>query len=146
MTGKEGTTETGPAAETSDPLSPDPVAPAAPEQAPALADQAQELVRAYFELAAHKSGVELPEGFHDFIDHSKLMNEDGTPDKARIEAFVSGLPAANIPKFDQSFSSGPQGGQRPGLITSRSQFEGMTYRQIYDAFQRGEVMLPEFDT
>ncbi|MCZ4101710.1 hypothetical protein [Streptomyces sp. H39-C1] len=91
------------------------VVPAAPDPVEAIRAQvAQEyagkLAHAELRFQAARNGVELPAGFTDFLDASKLVGDDGQPSAEAIGNLLEPFKAAKPPQYLQGIGLGRQGG------------------------------------
>ncbi|MCM2429348.1 hypothetical protein [Streptomyces sp. RKAG337] len=89
--------------------------PAVPDPIEAIRAQvaheyAGKLAHAELRFQAAKDGVELPAGFTDFLDASKLVGDDGQPSAEAIGNLLEPFKAAKIPQYPQGIGLGRQGG------------------------------------
>ncbi|MCZ4097318.1 MULTISPECIES: hypothetical protein [unclassified Streptomyces] len=110
-----------------------------------LSEVGERLAAAELRAQAASAGATLPDA--DFLNLSRFVSEDGSPDPAAVKAFVSTLPTAKkAPVYAQGLGLGRQGSSTAGQI-SRSDLARMTTAQIntardkglLDAVMRGEI-------
>ncbi|WP_370422507.1 hypothetical protein AB8O64_29855 [Streptomyces sp. QH1-20] len=111
----------------------------------ALSEVGNKLVNAELRAASYAAGVTLPGA--EFLNLSSFVGEDGNPDSARIEAFVSSLPKSGSgASYAQNIGLGRQGSPAAGQLT-REDLSRMSPREINearaagkcDALMRGEM-------
>lgn len=111
----------------------------------ALSEVGNKLVNAELRAASSAAGVTLPGA--EYLNLSSFVGEDGNPDSARIEAFVSSLPKPNSAQsYAQNIGLGRQGSPAAGQLT-REDLSRMSPREINearkagkcDALMRGEI-------
>ncbi|MGK5626993.1 hypothetical protein [Streptomyces sp. URMC 123] len=114
-------------------------------RAAALSEVGAKLVNAELRAASSAAGAALPGA--EYLNLSSFMGEDGNPDSARIEAFVSSLPKSDSgASYAQNIGLGRQGGPAAGQLT-REDLSRMSPREINearaagkcDALMRGEI-------
>lgn len=69
-------------------------------------EYAAKLARAELRAHAAQAGINLGEGFTDYLDPSKLLGEDGNPSAEAISKALAPLAAAQEPKFPQLGGTG----------------------------------------
>ncbi|WP_424214790.1 hypothetical protein ACN20G_23480 [Streptomyces sp. BI20] len=103
----------------------------------ALAEVGNKLVSAELRAASSAAGVTLPGA--EFLNLSSFVGDDGGPDSARIEAFISSLPKPSVkPEFAQNIGLGRQGGN--GVLQfTHEQVKTMSPAQILAADKAGQL-------
>ncbi|MFD7162773.1 hypothetical protein [Streptomyces violascens] len=110
-----------------------------------LSEVGNKLVNAELRAASSAAGVTLPGA--EYLNLSSFVGEDGNPNSARIEAFVSSLPRSSSgASYAQNIGLGRQGSPAAGQLT-REDLSRMSPREINaaraagkcDALLRGEV-------
>ncbi|MCY0945379.1 hypothetical protein [Streptomyces antarcticus] len=111
----------------------------------ALSEVGTKLISAELRAASSAAGVTLPGA--QFLNLDSFLGEDGNPDPARIEAFVSSLPKPSTAQsYAQDLGLGRQGSPAAGQLT-REDLSRMSPREINearkagkcDALMRGEI-------
>ncbi|ARZ66904.1 hypothetical protein SMD11_1243 [Streptomyces albireticuli] len=111
----------------------------------ALSEVGTKLVDAELRAASSAAGVSLPGA--EYLNFGSFLDEDGNPDSAQIEAFVSSLPKpSSAPSYARNIGLGRQGSPAAGQL-SREDLARMTPREINearaagkcDALMRGEI-------
>ncbi|MEU1071551.1 MULTISPECIES: hypothetical protein [unclassified Streptomyces] len=111
----------------------------------ALSEVGTRLVDAELRAASSAAGVTIPGA--EYLNLNSFLGEDGNPDSARIEAFVSSLPKpGSEPTYAQNLGLGRQGSPAAGQLT-REDLSRMSPREINearkagkcDALMRGEI-------
>ncbi|MGW6597904.1 hypothetical protein [Streptomyces sp. NPDC055036] len=105
----------------------------------ALAEVGTRLVEAELRAQAATSGVTLPGA--EFLNLSRFVGSDGSPDSTQIQAFVSSLPKpSTAPAFAQGIGLGRQGdsGYAAGQI-GRDALSSMSPSEINDARKSGKL-------
>ncbi|MER6914639.1 hypothetical protein ABT354_23450 [Streptomyces sp. NPDC000594] len=69
-------------------------------------EYAAKLAAAELRAQAAQDGIKLPDGFADYLDHSKLLGEDGSPSPEAIELVLKPLQALKKPLFAQDLGLG----------------------------------------
>lgn len=106
----------------------------------ALSDVGSTLAEAELRVQASLAGVEVPESVAQYLDVTRFIGTDGSPDKTAIAAFVSGLaPADKGPKFPQNVGIGPQGGGSGIPQLTREDLARMTPAQVNAAREAGQL-------
>ncbi|GAA2917007.1 hypothetical protein GCM10020221_11340 [Streptomyces thioluteus] len=101
----------------------------------ALSEVGERLAVAELRAQAADAGVQLPDA--DFLNASRFLAEDGTPDAESITAFVSTLPSTTLPPvYRQDMGLGHRGSSTAGQL-SRSDLSRMTPAQINEARDKG---------
>ncbi|WP_143658558.1 hypothetical protein [Streptomyces sp. IMTB 2501] len=102
----------------------------------ALSEVGTKLVNAELRAASSAAGVPLPGA--EYLNLDSFVGEDGSPDSARIEAFVSSLPKPNsAPSYAQNIGLGRQGSPAAGQLT-REDLSRMSPREINEARKAGK--------
>ncbi|MEU6704731.1 hypothetical protein [Streptomyces wuyuanensis] len=105
----------------------------------ALSEVGTRLVDAELRVQAATAGVTLPSS--EYLNLSRFVGADGSPDTEQIKAFVSGLPQPNkAPEFAQGIGLGRQSdpGSQAGQI-GRDELSRMSPQEITAARKAGKL-------
>ncbi|MER6250235.1 hypothetical protein ABT224_02395 [Streptomyces sp. NPDC001584] len=69
-------------------------------------EYATKLAKAELRVQAAQAGIKLGDGFTDYLDTSKLLDEDGNPSAEAIGQALAPLAAAQEPQFPQIAGTG----------------------------------------
>ncbi|RGD62467.1 hypothetical protein DR950_36140 [Kitasatospora xanthocidica] len=104
----------------------------------AAAEFGTRVATAELKAAAAAAGARLPDA--DFLNLSRFVGEDGTPNSEAISSFVDGLPKARKkPEYRQDLGLGPQGGGAGAGQVTRDQLKRMTRQEISKARSEGRL-------
>ncbi|MFJ7901899.1 hypothetical protein ACIQ6V_15650 [Streptomyces sp. NPDC096198] len=100
-----------------------------------LSEVGNKLINAELRAASSAAGVALPGA--EYLNLNSFVGEDGSPDAARIAAFVSSLPKSGSGSYAQNLGLGRQGGPTAGQLT-REDLARMSPREINEARAAGK--------
>ncbi|MFD8527797.1 hypothetical protein ACFV0L_10355 [Streptosporangium canum] len=107
----------------------------------ALTETGSRVAKAELKAYAATSGVALPASVTDFLDTTRFVAEDGSPDMEAIAAFVDPFKSTpkKAPKFTQNIGAGPQGGGTGPTQLTREDLARMTPPEVNEARREGRL-------
>jgi hypothetical protein len=103
----------------------------------AYSEVGSRLAAAELRAAAAAEGIEIPETVAQFLDVSRFIGPDGSPDTGAITSFIDSMKPQG-PKFAQNVGVGPQGGSGVSRLT-REDLSRMSPQQINEARKEGRL-------